>query len=86
MRPGGIAVSPTLDDIERLVLLHSDQLVRLQVSFVQTLGVEMSVVIVDTDGVVVVVGAAQTLVQSGAPVVVEAAEAVQTEPTTTALW
>ena len=86
MRPGGIAVSPTLDDIERLVLLHSDQLVRLEVSFVQTLGVEMSVVIVDTDGVVVVVGAAQTLVQSGAPVVVEAAEAVQTEPTTTALW
>ena len=86
MRPGGIAVSPTLDDIERLVLLHSDQLVRLQVSLVQTLGVEMSVVKVDTDGVVVVVGAAQTLVQSGAPVVVEAAEAVQTEPTTTAIW
>ena len=86
MRPGGIAVSPTLDDIERLVLLHSDQLVRLQVSFVQTLGVEMSVVIVDTDGVVVVVGAAQTLIQPGAPVVVEAAEAVQTEPTTAALW
>ena len=86
MRPGGIAVSPTLDDIERLVLLHSDQLAGLQVSFVQTLGVEMSVVIVDTDGVVVVVGAAQTLVQPGAPVVVEAAEAVQTEPTTTALW
>ena len=43
MRPGGIAVSPTLGDIERLVLLHSDQLARLQVSFVQTLGVEMSV-------------------------------------------
>ena len=37
VRPGGIAVSPTLDDIEHLVLLHSDKLVRLQVQTLATL-------------------------------------------------
>ena len=44
------------------------------------------VVIVDTVGVVVVVRAAQTRVQSGAPVVVRAAAAVQTEPPVAPPW
>ena len=43
MRPLILAVSPALEDIQRLVLLHFDQLLRLQVGVGQTLGVEMSV-------------------------------------------
>ena len=62
---------PTLEDIQRLVLLDPDHLVPLEVGVVQTLGVEMSVPVVDTVGVVVVVRATETLVQSGAPVVVQ---------------
>ena len=87
-----LAMSRALEDIQRLVpdgsspVLYSDHLLRLQVSVGQTLGVKMLVEEVETVGVVVVVRAAETLVQPGAPVVVEAAEAVQTKPTTTALW
>ena len=43
MRPLVLAVSPALEDIQRLVLLHFDQLLRIQVGLGQTLGVEMSV-------------------------------------------
>ena len=43
MRPLVLTVSPALEDIQRLVLLHFDQLLRIQVGVGQTLGVEMSV-------------------------------------------
>ena len=78
MWPLVLAVSSTLEDIQRLVLLNFDHLLRIQVSVGQALGLEMLVEEVDAIGVVIVVRAAETLVQPGAPVVVQV-PAVQTE-------
>ena len=70
MWPLVLAVSSTLEDIQRLVLLNFDHLLRIQVSVGQALGLEMLVEEVDAIGVVIVVRAAETLVQPGASVVV----------------
>ena len=70
MWPLVLALSPTLEDIQRLVLLNFDHLLRIQVSVGQALGVEVLVEEVDAIGVVIVVRAAETLVQPGASVVV----------------
>ena len=72
-------MSRALEDIQRLILLNFDHQVRLEVGGGQTLGVGVSVPEVDPKGVVIIVSAAQSLVQPRAPVVA-LAPAVQAPP------